>query len=181
MATHDESVVEFEFTVTFRDYLRLVYWHSFRRRPVLGPLLAGIPALAILVLAVGSRRGHESLSGWRAWALGLAGIGCWLALLAAAVYVPARRAYASNRAMQGPRRHRFSREGVASESEMGSGRMSWEACWRAFETKTDFYLYFANNLAYLIPKRCFASSQEMETFRSILRSSLSPTICRLRT
>jgi hypothetical protein len=177
MGTDDQLLVSVECTLTFKDHLRLGYWHSFCRSKVRGLLLIGIPWLVFLLVALSRGRAARAT----AWAVYAMACVLWILYLGALTWWKARRGYATHGALRLPWRFTFSMQGIESQSQVGAGQTDWRVCYRVFETKTDFYLYHADGLAQIVPKRCFRSPEDMDAFRNILRASLAPGVLRLRT
>jgi len=64
----------------------------------------------------------------------------------------------------------LSGEGVQVKSAMGNADLNWEMFSLARENRRFFFLYSIPGLANLIPKRVFATTAEVEGFRSLLRA-----------
>lgn len=62
----------------------------------------------------------------------------------------------------------FSENGVDIRRESYEGRYDWAAIRRAKQTPHLVVLYTDSNLAIILPKRCFASPQQLKELRAIL-------------
>ncbi len=166
METQAEKI-ELTVELTRDDLLRFAWWHSFRRgwrRAFWGVYMGLLLLVSLSVLLAGTGWADSAvvavlllLSPVLAWGL---------------VRVRVARAYASNAALRSPRQLTISAAGLASEAEWGSSRNDWSIFHRAVETKDAFYLYLASNQAFVLPKRCFHSAEEMEWFRQLVRDAL---------
>ena len=61
-------------------------------------------------------------------------------------------------------RYRFSPAALEISSEARSGWLPWEAISKAFETKRSFLLFLSPGEHYVVPKRCFPNSGDIEPF-----------------
>ncbi len=175
----ETEAVQVEVRLEPRDYVRFNYWHvlhSTRNRVRLARavLLAVALGFASYMLKGDARLMAEFVLFIFVPIVILA----WVGLLLLLPY-RARRSYATNKLLGEPQRYTFSREGVILESASGSSRHNWNVYWKACETRNAFYLYLADNLAHLIPKRSFGSDAELQRFREIARASLDPKACRI--
>jgi hypothetical protein len=82
-------------------------------------------------------------------------------------------------AIKKPRRLTFGTAGIKSESEDVTSYFKWSAIQRALETRGLFVLTQTKYTAIYVPKRCFASRDEIVRLREIIRDSL-PGKWRLR-
>lgn len=159
--------VEIDVDVTRQEHARFQWWHSFRTiaaRVALGFWVALLLILGLLALFEPSSR--------PVWVVSeLIGLLYSLAVWAYRTWA-AKRAYASNLVLQAPHHYFVSSDRVKVDAPLGSGEYKWAMYWRAYETPSAFYLYVANALAQIIPKRCFTSEAQMQRFREIVRTAL---------
>ena len=66
----------------------------------------------------------------------------------------------------------FTSSGCQIEGPNGSSDLKWAAFLSAKETRDLFLLYPQKNLAYIIPKRSFASGSEVQAFRELVRQEI---------
>ncbi len=67
-----------------------------------------------------------------------------------------------------PLRYRFCADSLDVHSEIRGGFLPWFAFHEAIETKSGFLLFLSPREHYLIPKRCFRDSAEIEAVRGLL-------------
>lgn len=85
-------------------------------------------------------------------------------------YFSARSFVKKNPDKLGPAKHSISQDGTSYESKHGSGHTAWSAYQRIRETRDLFLLYTQSNFAQILPKRCFDTPRDVETYRQILRN-----------
>ena len=104
---------------------------------------------------------------------GLFGVGFWTAFLLAAIYVSsffaAKSLLRNTPALQGPTRWTFSDAGIRTDGPTAQSEVQWKSFTQIRETKRQFLLYPQNNIAYVVPKRCFPTENEIVTFREMVR------------
>ena len=135
-----EPLYTTETTYTLEEYKRFA--HTVQRR--IGHLPVAIAVLLVMLVLL--------------WLL----TDEWGFLLGAALSVPAvivmlelqlRRAYASNRAVQGNVTHySFYEDRFESDSPLGHTQMQYEMLYRVLETRTHFYLMLGKNQGAIIVK-----------------------------
>jgi len=64
-------------------------------------------------------------------------------------------------------------KGIHVEGSTGSSDFNWTAFLEAREGSDSFLLYVTGTLFHIIPKRCFASSDDLTVFRDLLRANIS--------
>ena len=67
------------------------------------------------------------------------------------------------------RRYTFSERGVRFDSELMSCDCRWGAFFTILESRKSFLLYQSPQSGMIVPKRCFASPQEIDQLRSLIR------------
>jgi hypothetical protein len=65
-----------------------------------------------------------------------------------------------------------SNEGVRVEGSAGRAENNWTAFLRAREAHRVFSLFVTRDSFHVLPKRCFASPEDMDLFRAIVRANL---------
>jgi hypothetical protein len=95
------------------------------------------------------------------------------ALLIAVIHISSRNAAKSLLAnapgLEGPTRWIFSENGVETDGPTSRAEMQWKSFTRVRETKRQYLLYPQDNVAYIIPQRCFQSEIEIGRLREIVR------------
>ena len=169
-------VVEIEGSVTLAEYRYFNRWHYFHSAARKARMAIGAGMVIVLVaFALGDESGFGRVLALCVAAAALLG-GSISGVLARSTI---SRVYASNEGLRAVHRMTFSRDGVAGQSEAGSGRNDWSRYWRAADSKEAVYLYTASNMALILPKRCFESEEQMERFREIVRAGMGPESCRV--
>ena len=68
--------------------------------------------------------------------------------------------------------YRFSPAALEISSEVRSGWLPWEAISEALETKKSFLLFLSPDEHYVLPKRCFPNSEDIDSLRTLLREQV---------
>jgi hypothetical protein len=68
----------------------------------------------------------------------------------------------------GPTVYEFTAEGIRIKKDNNESFTRWDTVEKVFDAKEYFYIFIDHNLAYIIPKRTFPSSEKMSEFASIL-------------
>jgi len=63
--------------------------------------------------------------------------------------------------------------GIRVEGSTGSNDYNWTAFSEASEVSGAFFLFVTGALFHIIPKRCFASPEDINVFREIIRTNVS--------
>jgi hypothetical protein len=71
-----------------------------------------------------------------------------------------------------PHEVELSSHGVSFKSDVADLRYDWRAFLRAEETPTHFFLYTDRLMAYIVPKRGFASTEDVDRFGAMLREHI---------
>lgn len=66
----------------------------------------------------------------------------------------------------------FNENGFTLKGGFGESTMSWDVVYKFVERKHYFYLYINSRAAHVIPKRAFASEQQIEEFRQLVIQSI---------
>ena len=165
-----ERTIEIDVLLELRDYLRANYWFLFRKFKLLIVLLLFVGAIyPILYFSglLGKSSEADNQSNWGfliPWAI--------LLFLVAGTYLGSKKSLASNRSLQETIHYTFSLAGIQSDAQSSSGHQSWQNVREAFETKSNFLLFLADRLMYVIPKRCFLAPAQAVAFKSLLRDQL---------
>jgi hypothetical protein len=88
----------------------------------------------------------------------------------------ARQQFRSKASTGGPFAYNFSNEVIVYSGPSAHGETQWSAYPWIRETKHQFLLCPQKNLAYPIPKKCFARPVDLESFRDLLRSNHTGTL-----
>jgi hypothetical protein len=82
-----------------------------------------------------------------------------------------RKAFRDPRAANGFK-YRVSPETIRVEGSSGVSDLNWTAFLRARETSPAFWLFVTPTIFHLIPKRCFATNDDIVRFREIIRVNI---------
>ncbi len=151
-----------------RDFLRATYWFLFKKFKLLFILLiiGCVVYPAFCLLGAGTKNPNDNF-----WGL-LIPFGM-LVLLLGSTYFGARRQMASNKSLSEPHHYTFSENGIDAVAPSSSGHTSWSNFYEVYETKHNFLLFISRNMMYTIPKRCFRDSEQINSFKDLLKSKLS--------
>lgn len=121
------------------------------------------------VYAVASRLNLYALLDWLF--PGLAGGGVTLLVMVpAAAFLRARsikRKFGADKS-----RYVFSADGVNIQSALGNANLKWEMFQQIRENRRFFFFYSVPGMASLVPKRSFATPEQREEFRLLIRSQV---------
>ncbi|HKT47191.1 MAG TPA: YcxB family protein [Candidatus Acidoferrales bacterium] len=111
------------------------------------------------------------------------GIGIVLGVLLLAVLAARLLAYFATRSLVrskptalNPTSYVFSPEGIEYSNPTSSGRFDWSTYLRIRETPDQFLLFVQKRFANFLPKRAFASDEQMQAFRSLARAHFKGVI-----
>ena len=90
----------------------------------------------------------------------------------AGTYFNAKKHLASNRSLSETIHYVFSEEGIDATAVSSSGRTAWQNVLEAHETGKNFLIFLSKNMMYIIPKRCFHSAGQLESFKRLLLTQL---------
>jgi len=85
-----------------------------------------------------------------------------------------RKIFSQQKSMQVPYSWNVTDEGIHAKSEISEERLPWNHFIRWKEGKSLFIIYQSDVIMRMIPKRCFASSEQMGEFRQLLQTKLGP-------
>lgn len=83
-----------------------------------------------------------------------------------------RRVYRRNSRMFGERKVTISETGIVSDTQLGRAETTWNNYERFRETSNLFLLYQSADLIGILPKRVFASQEELDRIRTLLGSRI---------
>jgi len=156
--------------VAVEDLMAAQWVHVRPRRSlaVLGILLL---ALAIFVMATSFVGHRQSLTDPTAWIL--PGILAYLAFTAF-VWVPrkVRRSYSQRKDLQHEITLNVTHTGVEARTDQGYSVKPWSDYLRWKEGKSVFLLYLSDHLFQIVPKRFFATREDIDAFRSVISQSI---------
>jgi len=105
--------------------------------------------------------------------VGFIGLIGWPALFAAMIHLnswkAAKSLLQSTPSLQGPTRWLFSDGAIRVDSPTGGSHLEWTTYMRARETAVQFLLYPQAQIAHIVPKRCFATKEQVTRFREMVR------------
>lgn len=165
-----DQTIEIDVHLELRDYLRANYWFLFRKFKLFVFLLFFVGAIYPIIylsglLAESSETDKQSFWGFLIpWAI--------LLFLVAGTYLGSKKSLSSNRSLHETIHYTFSLAGIQSDAQSSSGRQSWQNVREAFEPKSNFLVFLADRLMYVIPKRCFQDSAQMAAFKTLLSDQL---------
>ncbi len=82
---------------------------------------------------------------------------------------------ASNKSLQQEIHYSFSDDGIDAVAQSLNSHVDWENVYKVVETRHNFLVFLSRSLMYITPKRCFPSSEQIESFQHLLRSHVSRT------
>lgn len=88
------------------------------------------------------------------------------------VIIETKRNYSAAKDFQKRLQYRFSGDHYDVSDGKSSARVSWESVLKAVESRDRFNLFLSRTLFVVIPKRCFKTSADIQTLRSILCGAL---------
>ena len=162
-----KTTIDVEVQLEFNDYLKASFWFLLRKLKWLIVLLVTAGVLYPLVVVVRYSSGVTVNHAWAyfmPWA--------FLVVLLVSSYFNAKKHMASNKALHERIHYVFSESGVSTTAASFSGMMAWQNVFAAHETRSNFLIFLAANLMYIIPKRCLKSPEEMAAFKRLLRAEL---------
>ena len=103
----------------------------------------------------------------------MSALGVFLIVLQVFVpYIVHHRVYSRNPRAFAMRTVTFDDEGAKSDSDMGHLETNWTSFDRFTETRNLFLIYQTRDIARLVPKRAFASEEDLARFRALLSSKV---------
>lgn len=166
----DQQSIKIDVLLSLQDYLRANYWVLFRRyKPakamIFMLLFVGVAYPLYLFFNADPLNPNESY-----WGL----LAPWIVLLLifGGTYLETKRQLASSKFLHETQRYTFTEEGVETASLSSSGRQSWGLIREAFETENNFLLFISLTQMFIIPKRCFQSSEHIKQFKDLLKNRL---------
>jgi hypothetical protein len=72
----------------------------------------------------------------------------------------------------GPTVYEFTDEGISIKKDNNESFTRWDTVEKVFDAKEYFYIFIDYNLAYIIPKRAFLSSEKLQEFLLLLNHSI---------
>ncbi|WP_445145238.1 YcxB family protein [Dyella sp. Tek66A03] len=156
--------------IAVEDLMAAQWVHVRPRRSlaVIGILLLG---LVVFAMATSFLVRRQSLTDPTTWIL--PGILAYLAFTAF-VWVPrkVRRSYSQRKDFQHEISMMVTSAGVAARTEQGNSVKPWSDYLKWKEGKSVFLLYLSDQLFQIVPKRFFATHEDIDAFRNIIRQSI---------
>jgi hypothetical protein len=172
-----DGTVEFSCAPTKREFFRaglLVWREHFRWRYRIAIVLSLFPAIFAMLMNLVAPAGERSM---------LYGLDVAIALPFLVYFFPhpilflaVRIMFRDNPRLAEPTRYIFSASGVLAESYAGRSDLKWTAYRRIRETSKYLLLYTSPRVAGTLPKRCFASENDIRFFRELVRASVNGTV-----
>lgn len=171
---NSQNRIEADVLLDFKDLLRTNYWSLFRKFRltislfvIIGVVLA--TSYLFLILVSESPELSKDFSSVAEIFLFLSAA---MIIVLVSVYFSAKRYFASNKALQEKIHYIFSKDGIVSEAESSSSRFKWDLIREARETAHSFLLFIAHGQMIIIPRRSFASEEDIILMRELLRREL---------
>ena len=164
---HPETSIDIDVQLEFNDYLKANSWFLWRKFKWLIVLLLIAAVVYPLIVVVRYSSGVTVNYAWAyfvPWAL--------LLVLLVSSYSGAKQHMASNKALHEKIHYVFSESGMDTTAASFSGTMAWQNVFAAHETGSNFLIFIARNMMYIIPKRCFQSAEQIDAFKRLLRAEL---------
>lgn len=160
----DLKIVDLEYQISEGDFMDAyeVFWRS-RKHGSKSELIWGAVAVVfgVILLYVGYLIG---------WALVASGV--MLAALIPLRHFLHKRAYRENPVFAGSTSVSFGEEHIQVANPLGESRLKWSFYRSAMESDAFFMPMISKRSFSIIPKRSFASEEEMASFRDLLESKL---------
>jgi hypothetical protein len=80
--------------------------------------------------------------------------------------------YKSSPIMQNEMEYTITDEYIESSNPLSGGRISWDGIIKAVESDTEFLLYASSKFSNFLPKRVFASAEQINIFRGLVKEKL---------
>lgn len=91
-----------------------------------------------------------------------------------------RKLMASNKLLQQTQHYKITEQEILISSVNGNTQITWENVFKVREEKNYFSIFISKAQAYLIPKRFFYNSKDVDALKDIMRQSLPSTKLKLR-
>ncbi len=170
----DTASIEASIQLEFHDFLRFQYFHTLRRLWIglilLLLLLVGLILLLALTWISSPREIFTNVFSNFGQMLFFAGLGIFSLL--GGPYIHARRMMRTTPELQEMTAFRISPELIQTRSATTRMECQWERVHFVQETASFFLLYFAPQIATILPKRAFHSQQEVQQFRELVLAQL---------
>lgn len=168
---HEEKI-EVDVLLELQDHMRFTRWVLFkgsRLIPYGSVFLFGVFPLLAFLLTFGSalRAGRQP-----DWILLLPSV-----VIAASVVsarIGTKRKFESSKILHETVHYTFSSAGVDNATSTSSGHVAWSNVIRSVETREDFMLFLSLQQAFLIPKRFFPNSEQIDRFRALVARHVQP-------
>lgn len=161
------ATIEIDVQLELRDYLRANYWFMFHqfKWPIFLLFFGAVVYPLLILTSIVTM--HETDKAWGfliPWAL--------LALWFAGTYFNTKKQLATNKPLKEKVHYTFSADGLETNAESFSSQTAWSNFYEAYETKSNFLIFVSKNMMYIVPKRSFVSAEQIESFKTLLRSQL---------
>lgn len=84
------------------------------------------------------------------------------------------KSYKTNKLLQKTQSYELNQEGIHITSEFTNSSIKWSDLYKAMNTKMNFLLYLSKQQAYVLPKRCFANTEELRYVEEIIKLAPVP-------
>lgn len=84
------------------------------------------------------------------------------------------KSYKTNKLLQKPQCYEINHDGIHITSEYTNSSIKWSDLYKAKDTKLNFLLYLSKQQAYVLPKRCFSSVEEVQFMQEVIKLAPVP-------
>ena len=162
--------IEVNFRPTQRELFEANLFIGLRRFKRYIYLLVLFSLFSSVVIVVAMLAGPEATKGFTPEVLFVifASPLIFLATIVATSYFEARSFSSGKAPAPSSTRWRFSETGIITEDPTAATQLQWKVFLQVRETKTLFLLFSHQHYAHVIPKRAFASAEDLANFRELL-------------
>ena len=96
------------------------------------------------------------------------------------LYLNIKRDFKKSGALQTMRIVEVSKDSLVISAENSNTTITWDELYRIQEFRRCFLIYQSSVKIFILPKRCFVSQEQLEDFRSILKSSVESNKLKLK-
>ncbi|WP_027002277.1 YcxB family protein [Hugenholtzia roseola] len=150
----------------FSEYLRLNFSILLRSRLVWTSVLLSFVLLGMLIEEI--LENQEFAWGWKE----TAGIGLLVFLfivLPLLTYLRTKSYFAENKSLAEPTQYQFFQDKIQIDSKDLHVTLFWERVYKVREFSEWFMIYQNRHLAYLVPKKSFATAEDLTTLRNFMQ------------
>jgi hypothetical protein len=164
-------MIEIEVLNTAQDYRRILFQQHWKRVALIGIvwLIIIVPTIWLTMFGAGANP-FEAKSNDPLIVMSLFGI--LPILMTISLYFGVWRQAVKTAEITERTIFIFSDQGLKTETETYSSNMKWNRFSKVKETKTDFIFYPQENVFFVIPKRFYQNSIQIDTFKRLVSDKL---------